>query len=114
MAITWNNPAAARVVAGVEQGMLEACETLLGLAVNQTPYVEHHLRNSGTTDVEVSGDKVSGVVSFNTPYARIQHENLTFNHPQPNTGAKFLEKPANRFGPQLQQIIAANIRQALS
>lgn len=108
MPITWHG--APQVAAKAKDGMLEACEVLLAHAVDQTPWVEHHLRNSGTTDVASQGETVTGVVSFNTPYARIQHEALDFHHPN-GGNAKFLERPANQFGDELLQIIGANLRE---
>ena len=109
MAITWHGQVDERIEDAAAAGMLEACEVLLGQAIDETPYVEHLLRNSGTTDVEASGGKVTGAVSFNTPYARRQHEDLTLDHPQPGTKAKFLERPANAYGPTMQTIIANHI-----
>ncbi|MGF9711718.1 hypothetical protein [Paenibacillus naphthalenovorans] len=37
-------------------------------------------------------EKLEGIVSFNTPYALRQHEELTWNHPQGGQ-AKYLEQP---------------------
>lgn len=113
MAITWNGDQIADQIDGAAlDGMFEATEVLLGLAVDQTPWVEHLLRNSAVADAEATPDGVRGVVSYNTPYARRQHEELDWEHPN-GGNAKFLERPATQFGEQMQQIIGAHIRGAI-
>lgn len=113
MAVTWNTTIESRVVEAAANGMLEATEALLALAVDQTPWVEHTLRNSGTTSVEINGNEVHGAVGFNTPYARRQHEELDWNHPN-GGNAKFLEKPANQFGPEMLAIVGYSVGRALT
>lgn len=111
MAVTaeWNSDdIAAAVRAGVDEGLFEAAEVLLAQAVALVPVEEGTLQNSGTAEVEDGTARVG----FNTPYARRQHEDLTLRHPGGGE-AKFLEKPLNRFGPELEQIAAAAIERHL-
>ena len=109
MAITWNGDAIVdQVNAAALDGMTEATEVLLAQAVDQTPWVEHLLRNSGVAEAEATPEGVAGVVSFNTPYARRQHEELDWNHPN-GGNAKYLERPANAFGDEMQRIIGSHI-----
>lgn len=59
--------------------------------------------------MSLKGKKTMTVsVVYTAPYARIQHEDLTFNHP--NGGqAKYLEEPARR----LQSEMAAIVRRSV-
>lgn len=65
------------------------------------------LQRSGTVEPvpEIGGFQVG----YNTPYAAIQHEDMTFHHTRPGAKAKYLEDPAMRIAPT----IAADIAEAL-
>jgi hypothetical protein len=107
---SWNADAIiAQVEAGAETGVFEATEVLLAQSVDLAPIEEGTLTNSGTATAE--GTK--GSVGFNTPYALIQHERLDFRHPNGRT-AKYLERPANAFTPEFEEIVAGAIRRAMS
>jgi hypothetical protein len=49
------------------------------------------LRASARVDYDRTPSGVTGVISFNTPYAARQHEELTWRHPQ-GGHAKYLER----------------------
>lgn len=105
MTLQWNTRAADEITEAAQEGVFEAAETLLDQAVEKTPIQDGILRASGRATQE----GLQAAVSFNTPYAVRQHEELGYAHP--NGGeAKYLEKPANSFVPQMEQIIAAAIR----
>ncbi|WP_416565055.1 minor capsid protein [Nocardia testacea] len=105
----WNTAGiAADVRAGADEGLFEAAEVLLAQANDLVPIEEGVLQNSGTAEIADGTARVG----YNTPYARVQHEDLTLNHPN-GREAKFLEKPLNRFGPELEQIVAAAIERRL-
>lgn len=56
--------------------------------------------------VSVSDDGSEGTVSYDTPYAVVQHENQSFNH-QRGRKSKYLEDPCNDGGVQSSMISAA-------
>jgi len=94
-------------------------ELILTEAINETPVETGTLRRSGTVTVgalpdgtqvyeaaeagnkmkdafpEKIGKEKAVYISFNTPYARRQHEELGYNHPLGGK-AKYLEDPFNR------------------
>ncbi|RJO69772.1 hypothetical protein D5S18_28130 [Nocardia panacis] len=98
--------AVARV--GLEEGLFQAAEVLLAQSNALVPIEEGTLQNSGTAEVRDG----KGRVGYNTPYALRQHEDLTLRHPNGRT-AKYLEKPLNQFGPQLEAIAGAAITRRL-
>ena len=51
-------------------------------------------------------------ISFNTPYAAIQHERVDFQH---DVGkAKYLEGPLKQFAPLLEEFLAVRMRASLA
>ena len=80
--LTWKHPKI-----NTQPALQEAGELLLDASNQKAPIDEGVLINSG--DVAVSDCTAS--VFYNTPYARRQHEELTWNHPN-GREAKFLEK----------------------
>ncbi|AUM18230.1 MULTISPECIES: hypothetical protein [Rhodococcus] len=105
----WNgNGVEGAVGEAVERGVLMACEALMANALDRTPFAEGDLRQSAMA----SAEGTRGVVSYNTPYAVRQHEDVSLNHP--NGGeAKFLEKAVNDFGAEFLDIVKASIAGAL-
>lgn len=102
----WDGTAiAAQVEQAGEAGVYMACEVLLSHALDRTPFSEGDLRQSGMA----SADGLRGAVSFNTPYAVKQHEELSYVHP--NGGeAKFLEKAVNDFGPEFLDVVKVGMQ----
>jgi hypothetical protein len=68
------------------------------------------LRGSGFGEVEAMTNNVIGTVSFNTPYALIQHEDMSFNHPRGGQ-AKYLEQPLNQNRDRYKSFIQNKIRE---
>ena len=70
----------------------EARELLADIKENWVPVDQGDLRKSGKVErVPVNKTTRKTVISFNTPYAWEQHENLDYKH---NVGvAKFVERP---------------------
>lgn len=93
----------------VEDGVDDATEMLLAAARVIVPYDEGPLSESG----KASRDGLTGVVSFNQPYAVIQHENLRYRH-APGRTAKYLENPLNALGDQMVARIAERLRAYLA
>lgn len=104
MSIQWNTRAADAITEAAQTGIYEAAEALLDQAIEKTPVQDGILRASGRATQE----GLQAAVSFNTPYAVRQHEELGYQHP--NGGqAKYLEVPANSFGPTMEDIVAQAI-----
>lgn len=110
--LKWNgNLATDRARAGAGRGLGLAAEHLLGEARKQVPLEEGTLERSGTPSVDRGALKAA--VSFDTPYAVRQHEEMTWKHDQ-DRKAKYLEDPYNAEQGAIRDIIAAEIRRALA
>jgi hypothetical protein len=96
--------------AGRNKGLHLAVEHLLGASLPLVPQLDSILEDSGTTSVDEA--KGQGAVSFDTPYAVVQHERLDFHHPRKGQ-AKYLEQPYEAEKPTMLAIIAAQIRRSL-
>lgn len=90
---------------GSSRGVKLALEHILTVANNRVPIEEHTLQNSGETALE--GTK--GVVSYESPYAVRQHEDMTLNH-DAGRSAKWLEQTFNSEAKAAAEIIAREIR----
>lgn len=74
------------------KGLRKLGEVILKEAQDLCPVDYGKLRESGT--VRASRKNKTVEISFNTPYALKQHEEMSYNHP--NGGqAKYLEQPFN-------------------
>jgi hypothetical protein len=94
--------------AGAGRGLFLAGEHLLGEARDLAPHEEGDLARSGETSQ--SGLRVA--VSFDTPYAVVQHEDMTLRHDEGRT-AKYLEKPMNAGRDTFGQIVATSVRREI-
>ena len=74
------------------KGVFDALDHLASVSKDEVPLDQGPLKNSCTVDVAEDGS--SGTVSYDTPYAVLQHENMDFNH-QRGRKAKYLEDPVN-------------------
>ncbi len=75
---------------GSKKGTWMALDHLASVSKDQVPLDQGPLKNSCAVDVAEDGS--SGTVSYDTPYAVIQHENTRFQH-QRGRKAKYLEDP---------------------
>lgn len=92
------------------RGLGLAAEHLLGAAKAIVPIEEATLERSGVASVDRSS--MSASVSFDTPYAVRQHEELTWKH-APGRQAKYLEQPAITERETMLALMAAELRRAL-
>jgi hypothetical protein len=99
-----------RLQAGAVKGLGVALEHLLQVSREQVPHEEGTLERSGTTSVDAAD--LRGALSYDTPYAVIQHEDLTFRHDE-GRKAKYLEDPFDSEQQTMQELIAAQIRRSL-
>jgi hypothetical protein len=101
----------AQVSAGGLQGVERACEHLLTESRKEVPLDEGTLERSGTVTLDRAN--MRGAVSYDTPYARRQHEDLSLRHAG-GRKAKYLEDPLNAERATIAAIIAAAVRRGLS
>jgi len=111
-------------------------ESILTEAIDETPIETGTLRRSGTVTVGAlpdgaqvyeaaesgsnmknafpgpEGKEKAVYISFNTPYARRQHEELGYNHPLGGK-AKYLEDPFNRNKNKVLKYAAKQVKKAL-
>ncbi|MBA9003663.1 hypothetical protein [Thermomonospora cellulosilytica] len=99
-----------RTKAAAVRGLGKDAEHLLGESRQEVPIEEATLERSGVASVDE--DTMSAAVSYDTPYAVRQHEDLTYRH-DPGRKAKYLEDPFNRERGTMLEILAAEIRREL-
>ena len=101
MTMKWHDARAKAIVlaAGLKAAH-DVAEKLLTLSIEQAPHADGQMQQSA--DVIDSPKERCTYVSYNTPYAVKQHEDLSLRHPdptnpksEPGRKAKFLEDPLN-------------------
>lgn len=95
---------------GAVRGLQKAAEHLLGASRQLVPLEEGTLERSGVASVDE--DNLRAAVSYDTPYAVRQHEDLTLRHDE-GRQAKYLETPMTTEQAAMRDIIAAEIRRSL-
>lgn len=98
------------VRAGAVVGLTEASEFLLEEANRTVPIEESTLEGSGSTSVDASA--LQAAVSYDTPYAARQHEELGYRH-DAGRRAKWLEATFKEQGRTALDRLAARIKAAL-
>jgi hypothetical protein len=96
--------------AGGARGLLLAGEHVLQQSQEIVPLDESPLMQSGTASVDPPS--LTGMVSYDTSYAVVQHERLDYRH-APGRTAKYLERPLNASRAEVAAIIAAQVRRAM-
>lgn len=89
------------------RGLALAAEHVLGESNERVPLEEGTLRRSGTTSVDEKG--LRAAISYDTPYATVQHEDMTLRHDN-GREAKFLENAINAEKDTVREVIARTIR----
>jgi hypothetical protein len=111
---TWKSNVAgaiAAVQAANAEAVQDVTEDLLASSRATIPYQEGDLSRSGQASVDGGGDVVDGNVSFDTVYARVQHEHPEFRH---EVGTyNYLGGPLNTNRDRYHALIAARIKAAL-
>ncbi|MEU8035709.1 hypothetical protein [Streptosporangium sp. NPDC049078] len=92
------------------RGLQKAMEHVLQVSREEVPHEEGTLERSGTASVDPA--TLTGAVSYDTPYAVRQHEDLTLKHDE-GRKAKYLEDPWDAEAGTVQEIVAAEIRRSL-
>lgn len=93
-------------------------ELVLTESHKEVPHASGTLQRNSTVTDAPKEDAV--YVSYNTPYAVRQHEDLTLRHPDPRNPistpgrkAKYLEDPFNRLKDDIRRFTELRIRKAL-
>lgn len=94
---------------GSTRGVKEGADQLLEASNRKVPLEDGALEQSGRVSIDSQG---RAAVSYDTPYAVDQHEDLSLNHDAGRT-AKFLENAGNTEAMRIRDLIAAEIRNAL-
>ena len=89
-------------------GAYLGAEAVLTKAINQAPLESGTMERSGA----VTETKETVHISFNTPYARKQHEDLTLNHAN-GRKAKYLEDPFNEDKDKIIKLMNLKVQEAL-
>ncbi|MGW1267532.1 hypothetical protein [Streptomyces sp. NPDC002491] len=109
--LTWHGPAVAQQLReGAARGLLLAAEHVLQQSQEVVPLDESPLMQSGTASVDAAS--LTAAVSYDTPYAVVQHERLDYRH-APGRTAKYLERPLNASRTEVLALIAAQMRRAM-
>jgi hypothetical protein len=96
--------------AGAAEGLFKAAEHVLGESREIVPREEGTLARSGATSVDEG--QLAAAVSYDTPYAVRQHEDMTYHH-HDGQRAKYLEEPLLESGETAERIIGEAIRRRL-
>ncbi len=91
-------------------GLFVAAEHILNVSNQHVPLEYGDLEGSGATS-EDRGN-LEAAVSYNTPYAARQHEELGYRH-DPGRTAKFLENAVNSEADNAARIVADTVRSKL-
>lgn len=109
--ITWHGDEIRALLEDAEvTGLTLAGEHLLQVSRTEVPIEEGTLERSGEVSVDETRPAVA--VSYNTPYAAAQHENLNLRH-QGGRKAKYLEDPMNAERDTMLDLIAGPLADAL-
>lgn len=109
--LTWNGPAVEQQLRqSAARGLLLAAEHVLQQTQEVVPLDESPLMHSGTASVDEPS--LTAMVSYDTPYAVVQHERLDYRH-APGRTAKYVEGPLNASRAEVFALIAAQMRRAM-
>lgn len=108
--LDWKGDQIARSIEqAVNNAALAGAELLGDEAVQRTPLDTGTLRASMKVTTDGNG---TAAVSYNTPYAARQHEEIGWQHPGGGE-AKFLENAVNATAARVKSVIADEIRKAM-
>lgn len=99
----------ARVKAALPVGLQAGMEHIAEVSAQQVPIEEGTLLRS--QKVTVDAENLVAALSYNTPYARYQHEKLELRHEHGN--AKFLEIPLISEAQTALNIVGQTVKRAM-
>lgn len=101
----------AAVMKAIERGLYMAGEHILGVSNRQAPIEDGDLIRSGVVTSSDSGAQTVAI-SYDTPYAAIQHEDLSLRH-DPGRNAKFLANACKSEASVAGKIVATSVRRVI-
>ncbi len=109
--LKWNGPAVKKAAhkAGMK-ALYKGAEAILSEAIDEVPLESGTLERSGAI-TEVPSE-CAVYISFNTPYARKQHEDLTLHHVE-GRKAKYLEDPFKRNVQKVMKLVDLSVKKEL-
>ena len=112
--VWYGQKAKAAEQAGAREGLYRWAEHVLEQSTRLVPHQEGTLQDSGTAhEPGTSGlDASTAAVSYDTPYAVVQHEAMEFSHPN-GRQAKYLETPLNASKVVGERLLAESIKAKL-
>ncbi|MFI6886756.1 hypothetical protein [Streptosporangium canum] len=90
-------------------GLTKSAEHVLRMAKHNTPHESGDLERSGAASVDPPN--LVAAVSFNTPYAVRQHEEVSYDHPKKGE-AKYLENALRDESAAVLKILAKHLQGA--
>lgn len=91
--------------AAAERGVLKAAEHVLQISNQRVPIEEGTLERSGAA----SAEGLKGTVSYDTPYAVRQHEDMSYRH-DAGRQAKFLESALTGEREKVLRVVGDELR----
>jgi len=111
--VTWKGLAVEETtLQAAEDGVTVAMEYGLETANRSVPHLTSVLEQSGVASHERDDTTIRGAVSYSTPYAARQHEDLTFRH-APGRRAKWLELTFAEEQDVMSRLLAAEVRRRI-
>lgn len=101
-----------KIKAAIEREMIAIAVDVLAEAKRQVPIEEGTLSRSATRTTNWAGDRCVSTITFDTPYAAVQHERRDFQHPRRGK-AKYLEDPVKQIYPKVRSRLAAAMDRAM-
>lgn len=117
---TWFDAGPARDLARrvAMKALHDGAEAILTESLKEVPHATGTLARSAAVTDAPREDAV--YISYNTPYARRQHEELYWHHPDPRNPistpgrkAKYLEDPFNRLKAKVIKLARLKVKKAL-
>lgn len=107
----WDGESAAKkMIKGAARGLAILGESVLAISNDRVPLDEATLQRSGV--VNVNPETLEANITYDTPYAVKQHEDLTLVH-RNGRRAKFLESAWRENAHLAPEVIGRQIRKAL-
>ena len=97
-------------VTGADKGLELGAHHLLQVSRKLVPHEEGTLENSGKVTVDEATHQAA--VSYSTPYAVPQHEDLSFKH-DPGRQAKYLEQPMNTEADTMAKLVGREVKREM-
>lgn len=96
------------IIKAALKGQKLLAQNILGESQKLVPVDTGTLQRSGNIQTK---DNIT-TISYNTPYARKQHEDMTLNHPRGGE-AKYLERPFNEKAVEFENFVSTEVYKVL-